>query len=172
MAYAFDNSATDRGRFVTMRCYTGNAESDALRIYQYDADDRLRSEAKDATGTADDRFTGYGPGDAGTGQMSKTTRHGLDVTGTVVEGTDANGDGKLQAAEVQRAFVLADVATQAMRDTAGGARVLHLLYNAHGSTRAVLDAAAGPLAAALVKFWMFFSLLMEATFAKRADGSD
>ena len=53
------------------------------------------------------------------------------------QGVDASGDGELQADEVEHAFTIGlDVITQAEVG-----QVLHLLYDQHGSTRALTDAA-------------------------------
>ena len=67
-----------------------NGVSDYATDYEYDQNDRLLWEQKDSVTTADDRYTvyGYGVGDAGTQQTSKTVHAGLSAAGTVKEQTD------------------------------------------------------------------------------------
>src|SRR5258708_30802120 len=69
----------------------------------------------------------------------------------LAEGVDANGNHALDASEVQEAFVLRmRVLTQATATQA-----LRLLGDAHGSTRAALDAAAGATAAAVLQNYAY-----------------
>ncbi|MEM1011590.1 MAG: fibro-slime domain-containing protein [Planctomycetota bacterium] len=71
----------------------------------------------------------------------------------VEEGTDGDGDRELDAAEVTHAFTLAmSVVAQAVRELATGDIDVHrLLMDAHGSTRAVLDAETTPDALAVLQ---------------------
>ncbi|MGB0767991.1 MAG: RHS repeat-associated core domain-containing protein [Phycisphaeraceae bacterium] len=188
---------------------------EATTTYTYDDNDRLLTETKDTTGTADDRHTvyAYGPSNNLTTQTGKTVHAGLDNTGTVRESTSmsydvmgrlssttvttydsagvqtqevvtdygynagglrvqetttvdpgsggtpvvktfhfdpSNPTGYAQALEeyvdgvLSRTYTLGhDVISQ--HDTSGGNGVLTMLYDGHGSTRALLTTAAALL---------------------------
>lgn len=87
----------------------------------------------------------------------QTTVYHVDPTNmtgyaqTIEEGTDANGNRELDASEVAKVFTIAiDVITQA-----AATQILHLLHDAQGSTRAVLDAMVVPTAAAVLQAYTY-----------------
>ena len=144
------NLATDGGLLAATRCHSCSAGlAGPNTAYAYEAKVCLLAEGRDTNGD---------------GWPEGTTVYHVDpsnMTGyaqTIEEETDANGDGKLQAAEVGVAFTLgADVLAQATRGAGAGgaARVLHLLYDAHGSTRAVLNAAVPPMAVGILQSYAY-----------------
>jgi len=68
---------------------SGTLTPDETVTYTYDDNDRLLTEVKDATGTADDRYTEYeyGEDNSGTQQTAKTVHEGLTSSGDVVAET-------------------------------------------------------------------------------------
>ena len=95
-----DEAATDAA--ISAFLNSGTLTPDLDVDYTYDANDRLLTEKKDASGTADDRFAIYGY-DV-TQQTAETVHVGLDDTGATVEQTSYtyNLQGRMATAEVSQ----------------------------------------------------------------------
>ena len=96
-----DNAATSTA--ISAFLASGTFSGDETIGYEYDSNDRLVTEAKDADGTNDDTFTeySYGPSDAFTMQTGKAVYEGLDDTGTLKEQTTYSYNLQGRMAEVE-----------------------------------------------------------------------
>ena len=102
MSKATDNAATSTA--ISAFLSSGTFSGDEMIGYEYDANDRLLTEAKDAAGTNDDTFTEYryGASNALTMQTGKAVYEGLDDTGTLKEQTSYsyNLQGRMAGVEI------------------------------------------------------------------------
>lgn len=145
-AYRYDhpNGTANGGTGQTRKTVTGDQSS--TTSFAYDATGRMTGVTVDGTTVAYKYdHNGFRVTRTAGGQATVYHVDPANPTGyaqSLEEGTDANGDGRLSPAEVAAAFTLAlDVVTQATR-----LQAVHLLSDAHGSTRAALDAATGGVA--------------------------
>jgi len=143
------NGTTQTGKTVRTGTIVGSGTVQEEQTMQYDVRGRLGSITVDKTGSGGSvTTTDYAYNDSGI-RVSKTengttTIYHVDPnnqTGyaqVLEEGIDDNADGRLQLGEIDKSYALGhDIISQA--DAAG---VVHyLLYDGHGSTRMLLDAA-------------------------------
>ena len=159
-----DDAGTNQTSKTTSVGTTGEPDAPAAvrtdtTTFSYDATGRMTGVTiGDATGTTS---VSYGYDHNGfrvtRTQNGSTTVYHVDPSNptgyaqTLEEGQDSNTNGRLDAAEVAKAFTLAmDVVTQATVS-----QVLHLLYDAHGSTRALVDAGQAADAAAVLQQYAY-----------------
>jgi RHS repeat-associated protein len=164
-AYGSGNATSDQTASTTYQGLTAGGTVSASTAYTYDAVGHMTGASVTTGGVTTSVSYAYDASGVRVEQTVGTTRtvylvdpaNPTGYTQVLEEGTDANNNHKLDAAEVQKAYTLGmKVLAQATVT-----QVLHLLADAHGNTKAVLNLAAGAVTAAILQ-----------RFAYTAYGSD